>query len=590
MNEEVIFPQYLKTIYKHLQNAEYAYFDLIKISPAYDPIEKQHYATEVKCFGLMIENGSLSPIMEWSSGKTTDIFQLSTEEINYLKTRASNETRPYLVARYNHILFLLSKNNSYAHIAIDAYYLLANDYLTKLQSKGYHVNGLSCLVEAYAYLTTSTKYQVDTCKTQLQKWFDETGQHLYYYESFLRLFAEIQIIKRADLNGYTEKCLSIFDKHKTDSHNESFLESCLLLAKKEGVSTKPIYRLMAETQLTLIEETGHDHSGLIKNQRLLDAAKFYKLAGDHQRSKEVLLEANQQKTTIQFDTINHKIGNADMTIIRDCTRVIVLHHLQQHQETVFYPIALDQRIVPKLGKGLLDENAFLRSVTTSHYDINLNRHRLTDFEVERQEAFHGFQFELEICITIYFRILVKEMDNQKRDILAEGLHYFEHTWFRRELQKGHQDDAELYSWMPMLKPALEVLIRANKEDSSQQLTYEEQMSFDQLAVKFEGLLRDLCDLVKINTTKIYENQTVAKDINELLQSKELIGLFQEEDIRLWQYAFTGCGYNIRNNVAHAFYRPKDYTLTLSNILILAYIKLAKYGNIINQDLRRKPEN
>lgn len=580
MAKENILPKYLETIYQHLENAEFAYFDLVKLSPTNDPAEKRYYTTEVKCFGLMIENGGLSPIMEWSSGKTTDISQLSVEEMDYLKARASSETRPYLVARYNHILFLRSKNNSYAHAAIDAYHVLADDYLIKLYLEGNHVIGFMYLVEAYAHLTVSTKYQVNTCKTQLHKWFDEESQHLYYYERFIRLFTEIKIFKRGDLNGYTEKCLCLFGKYQTDSHNESFLESCVLLAKKEGVSTKPIYRLMAETQMTLIEDAGHDPSGLIRNQRLLDAAKFYKMAGEYERSKEVLLEINQQKTKIRFDTINHQIGQADMTIIRDCTQDIVLHHLRQHKETVFYPIALDQRIVPKLGKGLSDENAFLRNVTASYYDINLNCHRLTNFELERREAFQDFQFELELCIPIYFRLLIKEMNNQKRDILTEALHYFEHTWFRRELKKGHQDDAEFYSWMPMLKPALEVLIRANMEESTRQLSYEEQVSFDQLAVKFEGLLRDLCDLAKINTTKVYEDQTVAKDINELLQSKDLIGVFQEEDIRLWQYTFTGCGYNIRNNVAHAFYRPKDYTITLSNILILAYIKLAKYGNII----------
>ena len=583
-------PKYLEVIYEHLENAEYAYFDLVKLTPSSSLLEKKYYDTEVKCFGLMIENGSISPVMEFSSGKTTDVSLLSTEEIDYIKARAVQEKKPYLFARYNHILFLVLKNNSYAHHAVGAYHTLAQDYLQKLHTENHHVNSFMSLVEAYVNLSVSTRYQIGECKTQLLKWFDEQNQHLYYYERFLSLFCETKIIKRNDLEGYLKKCLAIFSNHRTDSHNESFLKACVLLAKKEGVDVKTVYHLMADVQLDLINEASHDDSGIIKNMRLIDAAKFYKLAGNFQRSKEILNEINEHKTAIQFDTISHQIGADDLEIIKECTFNILSAHLEQYKKTVFLPIALDKRIVPKLEKGFSDENAFLRHISTSYYDINLNCHHLTDFELERQEIFHGFQFELELTLPLYFRRLVKEMNNQKRDLLEEGLHYFENTWFKRELQKGYQDDAIQYTWMPMLKPALEILIKANTEDRPQLLSYEEQMSFDQLAIKFEGLLRDLCGLAKITITKVYENQTVAKDINELLQSKELNGVFNEEDIRLWQYTFTGCGYNIRNNVAHAFYRPNDYTITLSNILILAYIKLAKYGNLINLSIKEEDQN
>lgn len=575
-------PKYFEVIYEHLENAEYAYFDLVKLDPSNTLLEKQYYDTEVKCFGLMIEKGSLLPIMEFNSSKTTDISLLSTEEIEYIKGRALVEKRHYLVARYNHILFLLLKNNNHAHMAIQAYYSLAKDYFSKLYTEKHHVNGFISLVEAYVNLSISTKYEIVKCKAQLFKWFNQQNQHLYYYESFLRLFVEIKIVKREDLNGYIEKSLNIFESHKTDSHNEDFLEVCVLLAKKEGVSTKPIYRLMADTQLALIKEALHDNSELLENQRLVDAAKFYKLAGDYQQSKDILVEINEHKKTIQFDIISHTIGKTDLDVIKECAKNIAIYHLKQHPETIFFPIALDKRIVPQLGKGFSEENSFLRTINTSYYDINLNCHHLTDFELDRREAFQGFQFELELSLPFYFSELIKEMSNQKRNIVTEGLHYFENTWFRRILKKGPQDNSIEYSWMPMLKPALEILIRANNEERRQQLTYEEQMSFDQLAIKFEGLLRDICSLAKINTIKVYDNQTVAKDINELLQTKELANVFQDEDIRLWQYTFTGCGYNIRNNVAHAFYLPKDYTITLSNILILAYIKLAKYGNVINQ--------
>jgi hypothetical protein len=117
------------------------------------------------------------------------------------------------------------------------------------------------------------------------------------------------------------------------------------------------------------------------------------------------------------------------------------------------------------------------------------------------------------------------------------------------------------------------------------LTAYQQMAFDQLAVKFEGLLRDLCEVGNITVTKIIKDQIVAMDVNDLLQSAKLNSKFDKIDLDFWRYAFTGSGYNIRNNVAHAFYRDSDYTMALANILVMAYIRIAKYGGIVKSAMK-----
>ena len=571
---------YLASIYKALDKPEFAYFDLIKLDLQLFAEESAFFQTEIKCFGFMLDKGNLAPIMEFTNHKTTDIHQLTCQEIDYLKDRVVVEENPYLIARYAHMLFTLEKNNSYAQRAADAYLVLAKDYLSKLYTEDRHIIGFMELVEAYCGLCSVTKYNIEACKKQIMDWLDIPGHHLFYYERLLELIAGSRIFKRGDILGYTDKAISWFQDHRDDSHSESYLEVCLSIAKKEGNTLKPVYELMGQTQLDLIEDSTHDTSGVIKAERLGTASKFYKLAGNKKRSDELLRELNAHKNTLQLDVISHTMKAEDVATIVECNQTIAEYHLKQHEKTVFYPIALDRRIVPKADHSLSDENDFLRFVTTSYYDINLNSHKLSQFELDRREYFQGFQVEIESCLPIYFRELIKKMEEQQRDFLAEGLHYFKHTWFSRELQNGYADDPQIYTWMPMLRPSFEILISASKKDRTGYLDFQEQMAFDQLAVKFEGLLRDLCSCAGITTTKTYEDRIVAKDINELLQSDELKLVFNEEDMRLWQFAFTGSGYNIRNNVAHAFYRPKDYSIALSNILLLAYIKLAKYGNLI----------
>lgn len=217
----------------------------------------------------------------------------------------------------------------------------------------------------------------------------------------------------------------------------------------------------------------------------------------------------------------------------------------------------------------------------SSFDINTNTHILNEYDKKKQKVFLYYQIGLELTLPLLFNELIKETKMQQRDFIQEGLIYFEGSWFQIELQKATTSDFSIvYKWMPILKPALNLLLQSATLNGNELLTSEQQMAFDQLAVKFEGLLRDLCQLANITITKAVENQTLMLDINELLKSNELVGVFEDKDIELWQYAFTSCGYNIRNNVAHAFYRPTNYTINLSNILLTTYIRLAKYSEIV----------
>ncbi|WP_025146470.1 DUF4209 domain-containing protein [Pedobacter jeongneungensis] len=576
---------YLKIIYSAMLKPEYAYFELIKHNLPESASSAECFQTEVRCFGFMLKDGSLAPIMEFGTHKTTDIKRLTSREIDYLKIRIVEEQNAYLSARYAHILYLVGKNNLYGKKAADAYLQLAQEYLSGLDSEDRHINGLMELLEAYLTLCRDTKYNIHSCKELVAGWLDAPGHHLYYYQRLLELTANSRIFNRTDIIGYTEKAVSFFQRYYQSSHSETYLSVCLLIAKKEGVDLKPIFRMMGNEQINLIAESIHDTSGFIKADRLANASKFYKKAGDSARADELLRELHIQKRDLHFDVISSRMDINQIAVIIESTQNIAAYHLAQDIRTIFFPIALDRKFVPKAEHPFAGENAFLQFVTTSYYDINLNSHRLSPFELRRRDLFQGFQIALESSLPIYFRELIKKMEKQERDFLAEGLHYFEHTWFASQIQNGYADNPQIYSWIAMLRPSLEILIQANITARNAHLDYQQQMAFDQLAVKFEGLLRDLCSCANLTTTKVYDDRTVAKDINELLQSDELNTTFLEEDLRLWQFTFTGSGYNIRNNVAHAFYRPKDYTITLSNILLLAYIKLAKYGNLM-----KVPEN
>jgi hypothetical protein len=258
--------------------------------------------------------------------------------------------------------------------------------------------------------------------------------------------------------------------------------------------------------------------------------------------------------------------------------------LASQPRTVFIGLAIDPHLLPDISKFKPNKDeAFLNAVQVSAFDINGNSQVLSDFEKRRRNLFMDVQFRIELFIPFLIKALINKMKKSKRDFVAEGLNYFGLSWFRNELaQTVLSDNQFTYRWLTSLQPALEILLKLNITNKENRLTPKEQMAFDQLAVKFEGLLRDLCGMAGLTTIKVRGDQTVNKDLNDLLQSPELQTKFRKDDLDFWLYTFTACGYNIRNNVAHAFYHDHNYTVALSNILLVAYVRLAKYNDIVRQ--------
>lgn len=571
---------YLNALYEELEDPDYAATHLRGKIDQFNEVQRVFLETEVKCLELMFKKGDLEPVFSAGEFKQTDISKLNDPEVNYIKDRLTAESNLFLIARYAHILYKKSRDNRYARLAIPAYHRLASEYLLLLETKNKNNIDFMDMVEAYALLSSSVKYEIEECIAQIIAWYEKPDQEPFYYECFMQLIAASKLFKPLAVKGFTAKALTYVHQLPYGFEAEDFLNSCLALGKKELADQDPIYLLMAENQLGLAEKR-QDDTGLIKADCYLKASQYFKKAKNMQRADETLKLLNAHKKYIK---LGHVTVRRDMTDARKATSEIADYMLFSQPRTVFIALAIDQHLLPDITKiKPFPDAAFFDSVRVSAYDINGNTQVLSDFEKKRRDIFMDVQFRIELFIPYLFKELVKKMKDIDRDLVAEGLDFFSHSWLQNELAKnGLGDEQFRYRWMDSLRPALETLIRVNTKDRERLLTAEEQMAFDQLAVKFEGILRDLCEMANLTTTKVREEQTVNKDINELLQGQDLSTVFQKKDLDFWLYTFTACGYNIRNNVAHAFYRDHNYTVALSNVLLVAYVRLAKYNDIVRR--------
>ena len=103
----------------------------------------------------------------------------------------------------------------------------------------------------------------------------------------------------------------------------------------------------------------------------------------------------------------------------------------------------------------------------------------------------------------------------------------------------------------------------------------------------EGILRTFAQLNGINTTKI-ENEKIKGSsdiqtrevfIHELLSESypEFKAFFSDNEYKFFKTIYLKDGYDIRNNIAHSFYKLKDYTIDKLLLIILSIMRISKYN-------------
>ncbi|GAA4045936.1 hypothetical protein GCM10022409_35010 [Hymenobacter glaciei] len=154
----------------------------------------------------------------------------------------------------------------------------------------------------------------------------------------------------------------------------------------------------------------------------------------------------------------------------------------------------------------------------------------------------------------------------------------ERSWLgKMEFHRGQDEaDAPGYTLIPWVEPALRSYF-AEMERAQQDKTYEPDLMLcmDSLTVKMEGILRHFCRALDppIATNRRARNgDQQEKTLEEIIESVES---YSGPDAGYWlRYVFTKEGWNVRNNVAHGFMNPQDYSVGTMQAVILALFVLA----------------
>ena len=507
------------------------------------------------------------------------------EIVTYAKERVASTSNIFLLARYNHTLYNLTKNGVFCKNAIDNYILIFNQYAVQTDEEiGYDtylvLNWIVMLskrirrdlsdVESLALRYLKSDDIIDSTK----RWILASIKENYkkWKIKGLEFVPELCIQIYSHTNDYGE-CKAVLDVG-------GFFASRF---KKELLQI--IYEKMGDNE----EKNIHKYDGRMENmiiphynqdtyQKMM---RYYQMSGNSEKLRYAATRYNENKVGMHFVKFEEK-RELPKAFADALTNLFKTAENSSPEQLLYF---LANHIAPFMpSHSILEEKwenfkkkkpSYMEFLSAVRSDINNNLTHVTHEEIWK------FQY-LNICFSNSIRWLIHIISSavEKKQlsyaiVRSILIHY---TNFGDELEVFRNEERFTYRLFDKVDRSLkDFFIQYKKEMYGNRLDWRN--CINTLTVQFEGILRDSIRLYNGETSKVVglNKENVAEMLlDDLLRTEACKNLFSDEDRDLFYYTFTPKGLNIRNNVAHGFYLPHDYTSFKAILIFLCVLRLIKF--------------
>ena len=565
-----------------------------------DELIKEKIKWECFSFDFSLQNGEVIP--KYSSVKEdgTSLFEYPSytdfgiDGLNYIQERARSVKSNFLIARYNQILWNSSaphKHQLQAKNAIDAYLKILNilNCISEEKNQGWDCLGL--MKNGFS-LSVQVKYKIEDYRNLIKTWLFGRGKFPKKLKLFvLQFMLELPQLKKTDFDS----CLKLIEnvgreksKEKPDYFfSKDIYEIGLKIAQRVGSDTKIWNKRIGDTIVRMADFRMDDESKMLPLSFLKEAIPYYKLAGLDKKVLEIeqrYFELKEKLKLTKFEIpLNKKDSEELFKYLNEKTTTL----LELSSEEIFGYLLTGTDIFPnksvlqKMAKGRV--NDFSDFAMTVKFDINKNisKEKGTKEAKEKSKIYESYDMYMNFCVLPFLhRIFIEGIKQSK--ITHNNLVRFilKNTWLGQELSTyDSSGDLIKYRWISLIAPSIhEYFLQTESALKSNNPYTTYVMPIDSLTLKFEGVLRDFAKLIKISTTVVGKGNTLReKYIEELLAEKEIQKYFDENDLLLFNYLFVAKdGMNLRNNIAHCFYKNQNYSFQLMHLLICAFLRIGKY--------------
>lgn len=567
---------YLKELYQKLEltkdinTKDTDYFLEIKFDEILGDEEIELIKIERKILSLMFNKGKL--ISRFFSPEIVFNELFSDYEIDYIKKRIENTQNSYITIRYLIILWNKTKNQEYSKLAFDKTF---NILKKNIDSKNITFIDANELLLICRNIVEKSKYRKEDFLNFLQgfKLYIKTPYDFYFY---LEQLVDNKLISAGLLNILISDYIDYVKLEiQYYFHNKNGLETLLPLIQKAKLSVKGIYSLMAENEKVLINH--REDNDFIKLNLLRKKAEYEKLAGKIEDSERTLEELTKIKFDVNLNKVNFSMSsetNKGLEILWEIidSKSNFLSTLSAEYIIGYFATQFDNLHTVTTEKG--NKALFDGHFTTILMDINnnANEKKSRNSLSENISTYYSLFFMPIFEQTLYKSILNGHLNYQNFSNFLKG------TWIGRPT-KFYKGDIEIEeSWLTLLQPGLynffslfEYQTIHNKLKTDSFI-----LSIDSLTLKFEGILRDFIRLCGGTTIKIKNGISEEILLEEMLEHKAIKETYIEAEIELFKLVFTRQGLNIRNDIAHGFYKLSDYNLKKISLILLCILRISRF--------------
>lgn len=540
-------------------------------------------------------SGGLRQVLE-DADKDTSIVYLQ----NRIKGMVQNH---FLLSKYYDALYALTNNREYCKEAIKSTYALFNYYLSHEES---HYKYYACQTLGYVF-KMSRKIKVDQSQIEsdlVSLLKDDKVPDITKYWILYAIKNNYKYCKYKSLDFAPDMCMDIFSRMDDYTWCKNILEAGLFFANHYKTNNQSaIYEHLGDNESKRLREEENSEGNILighSNQQVyLQMMKYYKKAGNKKKLLNATQKYNENKPNLKYIRIEESQELSEKA--RESIWGFVEEMGKCHRETLYYFLASDNRYIFPSHENIVDS---WERVEKAHYihvehfsavksDINGNQQETTHESMYKWQAFqmwitNSFNLTLRKIITTNFENKRFSYRNIKRLLLN-------HSTFGMELPAKRGQNEVSYTWFDRVDYAIkDFFVQLQNERMGKHTDW--RLVINTLTIQFEGILRDFIRVFSGETTKVKDGKkTVVAEIllDDLIRTESFAKLFSEEDRDLFLYTFTNEGYNIRNDVAHGFYLPCDYTAFKATLVFLCVLRLARFDkafmNIVTADMKAPKE-
>lgn len=532
--------------------------------------EIDYIKIERKILSLMFSKGKL--ISRFFSPDICYDELFCESDIKYITERIGNTQNSYIIIRYLIILWSKTKNQKYSKKAFDKTFDILKKDINSENAKFRNTNELFLICRN---IVEKTKYRKDEYLNYLQD-FKNSISDPYDFYSYLEQLADNKLISStllksliSDYKDYVKCEIQYYFP------NRYGFEALIPLIQKANLPIKELYALMAENENVLINHRNEDD--FVKLNLLRKKAEYEKLAGKTAESEQTLakltkikfdVNLNKSSFTISSDTNNElkilwKIIDSKSNFISALKAEYIIGYFATQFENL-------HTVTTEKGNKPLFDGAF----TTILMDINNNAN-------EKKS-----RNNLSKCISVYYSLFFMPIFEQTlyKSIINGNLNYrnfndyLKDTWIGQPTKFKKEDSEIEERWLTLLQPGLYNFFSLFEYQSihSKLNTDIYILSIDSLTLKFEGMIRDFIRIAGGTTVKIKNGISEEMLLEEMLDHNVIKGTYDEAEIELFKLVFTRQGLNIRNDIAHAFYKTSDYSFKKISLILLCILRISRF--------------